>query len=519
MLFCYTDAESGCGFPLGQRASAVFCAWEPVVGAMNDQSAAYVELPRTAYLDHTLRRARTAAEQRSHRYVTLEHLLLALLDDPDATRLLQAAGADVSVIRARVADTVNNRMASLVVPDGRAPAFSYKFDALFAGASRDAIRIGRKEVDGALALIGVAKDPESNAAGILVANGFTAEAGLRSTAAPPQALAGTARAPLKERPPAPKPAASARLAPQGPPNGAAADAKLAPLYSGEASMEDMMASVRTILEAEERKEGAIQSAAPATLPPPGLRPAPPRANPQMKAKNGAAKTPQPASRAEPVYAQAQAAQTGFAEAPAPSFDLEKSLKPESRVAAAARRKGNVALVAKALAPIPRKARVAAPETIEILLPKDEAGLIFGWASRQGPQPAESVAACRAITLRLSAPEGGFFIEGIAPETQWLLDRPAFLGEETFGTWAWTAIPNDSGAFSLVVSMAAREVDANGVTNDIALPDQVIKVQVSGNFWRGFRRFARRALLLLLGSGLTAAAFYALKMTGKFPQLS
>ncbi len=109
---------------------------------MNDRSAGHVELPRTAYLDHTLRRARTAAEQRSHRYVTLEHLLLALLDDPDALKLLQGAGADVAVIRSSVADAVNNRMASLVVPDGRPPNFSYKFNSLFVGASEDAARIG-----------------------------------------------------------------------------------------------------------------------------------------------------------------------------------------------------------------------------------------------------------------------------------------------------------------------------------------------------------------------------------------
>ena len=85
---------------------------------MNEQSAGHEELPRTPYLDHTLRRARTAAEQRSHRYVTLEHLLLALLDDPDAAKLLQVTGADVAVIRSIAADAVNNRMASLVGPRG-----------------------------------------------------------------------------------------------------------------------------------------------------------------------------------------------------------------------------------------------------------------------------------------------------------------------------------------------------------------------------------------------------------------
>ncbi len=125
---------------------------------MSDQSAVRAELPRTAYLDHTLRRARSAAEQRSHKYVTLEHLLLALLDDPDATKAMEAAGADIAVIRSIVTDAVNNRMAALVAPDGRAPNFSYRFNSLFANASAEAERIGRSSIDGALAIIAVARE-------------------------------------------------------------------------------------------------------------------------------------------------------------------------------------------------------------------------------------------------------------------------------------------------------------------------------------------------------------------------
>jgi hypothetical protein len=490
---------------------------------MNEQSAGYAELPRTSYLDHTLRRARSAAEQRSHRYVTLEHLLLALLDDPDATKLLRNCGADISLIRVTVSDAVNNRMASLVVPDGRSPNFSYKFDSLFAGASREAMRMGRTEIDGALALIAVAKEPETNASAILAANGFAAETALQSIAAAPelrQARAPAKDAPQKPKPPQPgprpQPPAGVAQAPQAPVNGAASSRPKAALppapkpLSADESMDDMIASVRNILEAEERKDRAAPS-----------QPRTPAPRAEQRANGGPVRKAELAEpAAEPLFAPAQAPQPGFAEAPSSAFDLEKSSKAESRAVARApgrRKVGNVAVVAKVLTTIPRKARVAVPETIEILLSKQEAGLIFGWLSRQGPQQgAES--ACRAISIRLSAPDGGFFIEGQTPETQWLLDRPSFLGEEAFGTWAWTAIPNDSGAFGLKVSMWAREVDASGVTNDIALPDQVIKVQVGGNFWRGFGRYLRSVLLLLAGSGLTVAAYYALKAAGKLPLL-
>lgn len=483
---------------------------------MNDQTAGYAELPRTSYLDHTLRRARSAAEQRSHRYVTLEHLLLALLDDPDALKLLQGSGADVSVIRATVSDAVNNRMASLVVPDGRSPNFSYKFDSLFAGASRDAERMGRTEIDGALALIAVAKEPETNASVILLANGFAAEAALAAIATAPhpqQARAPAKDAPQKPAQPRPQPLASVAPALM---NGAASSRPKTPPQpakkpSGE-NMDDMMASVRTILEAEERKEWAAAAQ---------LNPAP-RAEPQPRA-NGAAKTAALAEpRAEPAFAQAQAKPQVFAEGQSPALDLEKSPKAESRAPARAparRKAGNMAVVAKVLTSIPRKARVAVAETIEILVSKQEAGIIFGSLSRQGSQQRmESDAACQAVTIRLSAPEGGFFIEGMTPETQWLFDRPAFLGEEAFGTWAWTAIPNDSGSYALKVSMWAREVDEHGVASDVALPDQIIKVEVRGNFWRGFGRYLRAVLLLGAGSGLTVAATYALKAAGKLPNL-
>src|ERR1700745_3394623 len=107
---------------------------------MNDISAGHVELPRSAYFNHTLRRARSAAEQRSHRYVTLEHLLFALLDDPDALALLRAMDADIAAIQSTIPEAVNYRMGALAVPDGRPPSFSYKFDSLMLSASDTAAR-------------------------------------------------------------------------------------------------------------------------------------------------------------------------------------------------------------------------------------------------------------------------------------------------------------------------------------------------------------------------------------------
>jgi|GEM_PF-2302671 len=589
---------------------------------MNDHSEATVELPRTTYLDHTLRRARSAAEQRSHRYVTLEHLLFTLLDDPDASRLLTVIGADVALIRAAVTDTVNNRMSSLAVPDGRPPNFSYKFDTLFIAASQDAARAGRHEIDGALALLAIAREPESNASAILAANGFNPSAALHAIA--------SSRTPHRPQETAPPPVPSQPLTHREankptsvapPPQKTSAPAA----DDAQDGMDDMLASVRDILEAEQRKEAA--SSAPPAFPalsappppapatavpkPPSLGPALPAQTPPPLPQSGYAPDedaprlepgfglsgdgypalppqPVPQLRTEPPQQplpnetarpnetawsfpapeisraaeipggvggpegprlgleRRPAERVDFANPVPPSFALEPPAPPlpfdappsprfspvatepaRPPVEAKGDKKGKrrtrnadqaTGLLARILQPIPRITRIAVPETVELLLSREEAWALFARARPQGAASVEAYphAPVRAITVRLTAPEGGFFIEGQSPETQWLLDRPAFMGEEPFGSWVWLVVPNDKGPFSLVVTLHARDIDANGAASDLHLPDQVVKVQVRGNFWRGFLSFLRTLILLSAGGGLGAAAYYGLKMMGKVP---
>ena len=270
----------------------------------DDHSAGYAELPRTAYLDHTLRRAWNAAQQRSHRYVTLEHLLLALLDDPDATELLQAVDADIPIIHGSVATAINNNTA-LVAPGATAPAFSYKFDNLFAGAFEDAVRAGRKEIDGAFVLVGVAKHPDSDAASILAANGFNAQAAQRTLEAllgpSPQASGAPGAPPARpsQGKKAAKPKPEGQRGASAPRAPSAADPKAPPPQQGGSAgtgdrfMEDMLASVRNILDSENRKEWALAP----MLNPAATQPVPARQRPQPPAE------PQPRAesqrRAEP----------------------------------------------------------------------------------------------------------------------------------------------------------------------------------------------------------------------------
>jgi hypothetical protein len=506
------------------------------VGPMNDHSAGYAELPRTAYLDHTLRRARTAAEQRSHRYVTLEHFLLALLDDPDALRLLQTLGADTAAIHVAIADAVNNRMSALSDPSAHLPSFSHRFDSLFPDATQDAIRAGRRQVDGALALIAVAKDPGSNASAILTANGFHVEAALQAIGAGP-----------------PPPNSAPQPVPASPPAAAAA-AQLEPdPASGANFMEDMLTSVRNILDDEERKE---RGHPPAGLPLPPMqagapRGAQPRQEPQMQAAPADRQRSTTEPRGQPPYRAQEAFHPGqrpdpqlrpavsgperipegpqqaggFSEPPAPGFDYSPPPAPQpsgSRSKGPGRksvrgRSEAPALLTKILEGVPRKGRVARGVPVQIRLTKEEAAQLLARAQRRGQprQGSETLPLCRAVTVRLLAPEGGFSIEAAAPETQWILDRPSFLGEEAFGTWAWTAIPLQRGAQVLSVSISARDVDGSGFLSDLQLPEQAIKVRVKADFAGALQRLLRSALLLFAGSALALAAPFVLKIIHRF----
>jgi len=156
--------------------------------------------------------------------------------------------------------------------------------------------------------------------------------------------------------------------------------------------------------------------------------------------------------------------------------------------------------------------------VQLQLTKEEAAFLLARAARRGqPQLApESQAICQAVTVRLTAPEGGFLIEPSEPETQWILDRSSFPGEEAFGSWAWTALPNETGSYILALSFSARELDENGAVGDRQLPDQTVKVRIRGSVGRLLWGLIRTVLLLSAGSGLTVGAWYALKLMGKLP---
>jgi ATP-dependent Clp protease adapter protein ClpS len=124
-------------------------------------------------LERSLARAMALANERSHQYATLEHLLLALIDDPDVAAVMRACNVDLDVLRRRLsADIAADR--ENPVGDGHQDS---KPTAAFQGVIQRAVvhvqSCGREEVNGAHVLVAIFAEPECHAARSLQEQGMT----------------------------------------------------------------------------------------------------------------------------------------------------------------------------------------------------------------------------------------------------------------------------------------------------------------------------------------------------------
>jgi ATP-dependent Clp protease ATP-binding subunit ClpA len=65
-------------------------------------------------LEQAIHAALALANERRHELATLEHLLLALIDEPDAAKVMQACSVDLDILRKTLNDFVDEDLATLV---------------------------------------------------------------------------------------------------------------------------------------------------------------------------------------------------------------------------------------------------------------------------------------------------------------------------------------------------------------------------------------------------------------------
>ena len=115
-------------------------------------------------LEQALHRALEFANERSHEYATLEHLLLALIDDRDGAAVMRACNVDLDQLRRRIVEYLDTELESLVRKGSADAQPTTSFHRVVHRAVVHVQSSGREEVTGANVLIAIFAERESHAA-------------------------------------------------------------------------------------------------------------------------------------------------------------------------------------------------------------------------------------------------------------------------------------------------------------------------------------------------------------------
>jgi neural Wiskott-Aldrich syndrome protein len=128
--------------------------------------------------------------------------------------------------------------------------------------------------------------------------------------------------------------------------------------------------------------------------------------------------------------------------------------------------------------IPRSMRVAIPVTVEVRLVRGDDGV-----AGETPAQYHAMLASRAMTVRLAAPGGGYTIETLSAETQWIEGALPATGQ-ALARWRWLVTPQRHGRGRLQLAVSARWIGPDGISAEMPLPVQLVTVEVRRNFAKG-----------------------------------
>ncbi|MDJ0890708.1 MAG: ATP-dependent Clp protease ATP-binding subunit ClpA [Gammaproteobacteria bacterium] len=124
-------------------------------------------------LEYSLNVAFRVAREKRHEFVTVEHLLLALVDEPDAAKVLRACGTDMAQLRDELTSFVDENTPVLAASEERETQPTLGFQRVLQRAVFHVQSSGKKEVSGANVLVAVFGERESQAVYALNKQGVT----------------------------------------------------------------------------------------------------------------------------------------------------------------------------------------------------------------------------------------------------------------------------------------------------------------------------------------------------------
>ncbi|MEH0075222.1 ATP-dependent Clp protease ATP-binding subunit ClpA [Pannonibacter sp. Pt2] len=115
-------------------------------------------------LEKALHQALAFANERQQEYATLEHLLLALVDDQDAAAVMRACSVDLDLLRRNLVDYIETELENLITGGEEDAKPTAGFQRVIQRAVIHVQSSGREEVTGANVLVAIFAERESHAA-------------------------------------------------------------------------------------------------------------------------------------------------------------------------------------------------------------------------------------------------------------------------------------------------------------------------------------------------------------------
>jgi hypothetical protein len=233
----------------------------------------FQSIPMSPNLSQSLGRAHEIAREQAHRALLLEHLLLALTEDPDAAAVLRACNVDVVRLGTDVSGYLGGLLEDMRTAPGTEPAADAELLRVLEAARQAAQQSRRRGIDGAIVLAAIVGDGKSPAAGLLKTHGLTFEEAIRTLqkasaqARSKQFAPSAARTPSPEPPAPPEPEKEPPPPPQAPVRAAAPSASTQPSPLGQ-SPDEILAAARARIQQRGGIAGKAEPAKPSAQPKP-----------------------------------------------------------------------------------------------------------------------------------------------------------------------------------------------------------------------------------------------------------
>mgnify|MGYP000863167995 CR=1 FL=1 len=124
-------------------------------------------------LSATLQRAVSDTRTRRHEYLTLEHLLLAMLDDPTATEIMRKCGGDVDALRGELETFLSESVEPLPEGEESGPDQTLAFQRVFQRAAMHVQGAGRAQMTTGNLLVAMFRERDSFAVYLLEKQGVS----------------------------------------------------------------------------------------------------------------------------------------------------------------------------------------------------------------------------------------------------------------------------------------------------------------------------------------------------------